>query len=289
MCQACLAVINIPPSGVKTRTSSVSSQGNNSRPSSPLQQPAALKATTGALSETFSSLVGKTDALANDNEQLRKSVAASEARVDQLTLASTATALCNHRAHTNQRNEITVSGLSFGQADSAALLDLTTQIANVLKVDTQPDDFLSARLLRKVTPPPLEQAPPSPRRTKTTYTVVCKDSTVANRLLSAQRTFGVLKYSQLDADALGGLDAAAGQPGDPIIIINEMLPAHVLRLLADAKARFKPVGFKHIWTRNQTVLAKYGDSGVQIVYSPADVLRIVELYSAQPAALPTQQ
>lgn len=47
MCQACLAVINVPPLGVKTRTSSMSSQGSGSRPSSPLQLPTsdlALKA-----------------------------------------------------------------------------------------------------------------------------------------------------------------------------------------------------------------------------------------------------
>lgn len=336
-----------PLPGVKTRTSSVSSQSSNSRPSSPLLQPAsndpvlkailakldtidkrtlgmetdttaklvaldgkmdtirstidtvstdvaALMATTGALSDTSSLLIGKTDALASENELLRKSVIALEARVDQLTLAGTATALCNPRTLANRRNELTVSGLSFEQANSASLLELTTLIANALHVETRPGDFVSARLLRKVTQPLLEQAPASPRqtntKTKTTYAVVCKDSTIVNRLLSAKRTLGVLKYSQLDADALAGLGAAMGQAGDCIININELLPSHVLRLLADAKARLKAVGIKHIWARNLTVMAKYtDDSVVQIINTPADIPRIVELYSAQLDALPTQK
>lgn len=92
-----------------------------------------------------------------------------------------------------------------------------------------------------------------------------------------QRTFAALKYSQLNADALGGLEAATGQPDDFIISISEMFPAHVLRLLAETKDKLKAVGFKYIWTRNLTVLAKYtDDSVVQIVNSPAVVLRIAE-------------
>lgn len=242
-----------------------------------------------ALKNTTSTLVTKSDELAQENEALRRSVAALEARVDQLSLAGNANALHQQRATPGPSNELSISGLSFGQVDSGALLQYTLAIADILKVEIQPGDFTSARLLRKVTPTPpatldadqICAAPPLVPN-KVTYAVVCRAPTIVNRILAAKRAFGPLKFSQLDAGAMMATGLAVFQPGDPHIIINELIPSDVLRLLNEAKTQLKAVGFKYVWTRRSTVFAKYADNAlVQIINSPDDLVRIAQLYTSR--------
>lgn len=246
---------------------------------------ASLKATTSQLSTTTSALLTQTQNLASENAELKQSVAALEARVNQLSLAGNANALSHQRAQPSPNIELTVSGLSFGQVDSAVLLQYTMFIARALKVEIQPDDFTSARLLRKIVPSTANTvqegtsaAPLVPA--KVTYAVVCRSPAIVNRILAAKRTFGPLKFSQLDASAMMRADLAVFQPGDPFINLNELLPLHVLHLLNEAKTRLKAAGFKHVWARNSTVFAKFSNNAlVQIINSPADIPRIIQLYS----------
>lgn len=242
----------------------------------------ALKLTTQSLSDT-SSLIEKTDSLAAENAALRKSLTALEARVDLLALAGNANALSNHRAHPPHQPELIVSGLNLGTTSSSTLLQLTTAITKTLKVNTSPGDFLGARPLRKAPTVTNPQAPPVKLEAiKTTFAVVCKDHGVVARVLSAKRSHGIMRYSQLDATRLINPDLAAEQSGDPVININELLPSNVLKLLNGAKTQLKPAGFKHIWSRNSAVYARFSDDSlVQIVNTPADIPRILKLYSSQ--------
>lgn len=75
-------------------------------------------------------------------------------------------------------------------------------------------------------------------------------------MLSATRSFGSLKYSQLDKGLLIHPDIVAGPPGDPVLSINELLPSNVIKL-NDAKTQLKPVDFKYVGSRDLTVYAKY--------------------------------
>lgn len=245
---------------------------------------AAIKATTSQLSTTTTSLLAKTDGLASENEALKRSVSALEARVNQLSSAENANALHHQRAPPGLTNEVTVFGLSFGQVKEADLLSLMAAIVDTLKVGSLPGDFLSARLLRKEVPTlPVnpDQAPnDQPGLVKTSFAVVCKDSATVSRLLAAKRSFGPLKFSQLNLQAPTDAGSNVGQPGDPFVNINELLPTHVIKLLREAKAALKAAGFKFIWVRNFTVFAKYSiDSVVQIINTPADIRRMVQLYS----------
>lgn len=245
---------------------------------------AALKTTTEALSATSSLLVGKTDALAQENEQLRASVAALATRVDQLSAAGNASAMLNLRPSTStQLHEITISGLLLGSPAENTLIQLATVVAKTLNVAVLPGDFLSARILRKATP---ETTPPPSVHTlpiKSTFAVVCRDHGVMARLLASKRSHGVMRYSQLDSSCLTNLDPAAVQSGDPIINVSELLPSNVLKLLTDAKALLKPLGFKFIWTRNAKVCVKFAnDSPIQLVNSSADLPGIAQLYALQP-------
>lgn len=110
--------------------------------------------------------------------------------------------------------------------------------------------------------------------------MVCKDRGGVARMLAAKCSHGVLRYSQLDAATLTDPDLAQGQHGDLIINVNELLPSAVLKLLTEAKAQLKPAGFKYVWCRNTTVFAKHSDRAlVQIINTPADLPRIIQLYS----------
>lgn len=102
----------------------------------------ALKATTGELCATTSSLIGKTDQLARENAELKKSVAALEARVDQLSLAGNVNALSSHRVHTSTLSELTISGLTLGVVSESSLLQLATAISGALAVLTEAKSLL---------------------------------------------------------------------------------------------------------------------------------------------------
>lgn len=369
MCQACLAAINVPPSGVKTRTSSVSSQGSGSQPSSPFQLPVsvdpilkaildkldtidkrilsietntttklaaldgkmnafqadltnvatklslldqlpglvqkvaevedgmaamasrlvALEAEQNHIRDSLGSLgaAGVTQAVDNAaevNDQLKKTVAGLESRLDQLSLAGNANALSNRRSSSTNLHEVTVSGFMLGTVTEASVLCIMEAVAKALKVDIHPGDLLNARLLRKPQVPPLTAEPVASVRT--TFAVVCRSFSVVSRLLAAKRSFGSLKFSQLDRRLFSNEVLSVEQPGDPIINVNELLPTTVLHLLKETKTRLKTAGFKYIWTRNLTVYAKFNDnSPIQIVNTPADIPRITQLYSQPQAVL----
>lgn len=292
MCQACLAVINVPPAGVKTRTSSVSSQGSLSRPSSPLQLPvsvdptlkailakldiidkrtqsiendtttklaamdckmdafqadltevatklslldqlpglaqkvnevedgmAALASRMGALEAEQSDIRGSlgtlgaasvtqaVDKAAKNNERLENTVAGLESRLDQLSLAGNANALSNRRFSSVNLHEVTVSGLMLGTVTEASLLRITEAVAKALKVAIHPGELLNARVLRKPRLPPSTAEPLVPART--TFAVACSTSSVVSRLLAAKRSFGYLKFSQLDRSLFSNEDLDA--------------------------------------------------------------------------------
>lgn len=144
-------------------------------------------------------------------------------------------------------------------------------------------------MLRKTAPLPpatltaaeTEAAAPALEMTKTPYAVVCKTPSIVHRILAAKRAFSALKFFQLDANALISAGLAVFQPGDPFINLNGLLPSHVLRLLNETKTQLKAVGFKYIWCRNSTEFAKFSDDApVQIIYSQADLPRIVQLYTS---------
>lgn len=97
------------------------------------------------------------------------------------------------------------------------------------------------------------------------------------RPLSAKRTREALGYSKLDPTILSKRDIAAGQPEDPLINVNELLPSHVLKLLDDTKMQLKPEGFKYIRTRNFTVDVKFSNAApVQIVITATDIAKIAQ-------------
>lgn len=83
---------------------------------------APLKTTTGQLSDTTGILLTQTNDLATENAALKCTVSALEARVDQLVVAGNANALSHQRVQPSMNNELTVSGLAFGQIDSTNLL-----------------------------------------------------------------------------------------------------------------------------------------------------------------------
>lgn len=121
-------------------------------------------------------------------------------------------------------------------------------------------------------PPQATQAeipPAAPGVCKTTFAVVCGAPAIVNRLLAAKRSFGPLKFSQLDLSAMKRAGFSTDQPGDRFINLNELVPSQVIRLLNFTKKQLKDVGFKYIWSRNSTVFAKFNnDSLVQIINSP---------------------
>lgn len=245
-----------------------------------------LKAATEQLMTTTNLLLNRTQDLATENAELKRTVTALESRVDQLALAGNANALSNQRAQTCPLNEFSISGLTLGQVGEPSLLQLAAAVAGALKVNISLEEFTSARLLRKTPPVPEPgHAAPTEQQSvavRTTFAVVCSSQSIVRRLLGAKRSFGALKYSQLDKNILTNTDLAAGQPGDPLIHVNELLPSNVLKLLNDAKTQLKAAGFKYIWSRNLTVFAKFtSDSLVQIVNTPADIPRIALLYSQE--------
>lgn len=241
---------------------------------------AALKITTDALSATSTLVIGKTDALTRENEQLKKSVAGLEARVNQLSLAGDAIARRNHRSTPSQPRELTISGLRFGESSEETLLQLVTAIANTLKVTTSLGDFHSARILRKPTTgtSPVRTALASP--IKTTFAVVCKDNGVLARIVAAKRTHGAMRFSQLVSIGFFNQAVAAEQVGNPVINVSELLPSNVLKILTATRTQLKPAGFLYIWTRNGIVHVKYAnDSPIQVINSISDLTAIALLYS----------
>lgn len=241
-----------------------------------------LKVATAQLTGTTNTLLNRNGNLAHENAELERSMSALEARVNHLSLAGNANALYNQRVHTGRRN--CLSRLTLGQISEASLLLLASVIAGATKANIPREEFTGARLLRKANPT-TESDPGGllvrhPDATRATYAVVCSSQSTVNRMLAAKWSFGALKYSELDITALTNPDLVAGQPEDPLISINELLPSNIHKLLRDAKTQLKAVGFKFIWSRNLTVFAEFSnDSPVQIVNSPADIPRIAQLFS----------
>lgn len=261
---------------------------------------ATLKATTGELTVTTNTLLERTKALttttndlhnrtndlAQENAEFKSSVSALEARVNQLCTAENANALQNQRMRTSPRNELAITGLTLGLVSEVALIQITSAIAAALKFNASPDEFTTARLLRKPQATTVHDLPGPPRQEpvpmRTAFAVVCSKPSTMSRFVAAKRSFGSLKYSQLDKGLLTHPDIVAGQPGDPTININELLPSNVLKLLNDAKTQLKPAGFKYVWSRDLTVYAKCtNDSLVQIINSPADITKLLQLYQHQ--------
>lgn len=243
----------------------------------------ALKATTGQLMSSTTALHDKTDGLAQENAELKRSHAALEARVSQLILAGNANALNAHRSSSSQRNEITIGGLTLGTISEAELLQLSQAILETIKILINPNELLGARLLRTAaasdTAASNQPHDNQPKPTKTTYAVTCKDHPTAARILAAKRAFGPLKLSQVITNPV----ALPAQSGDPTINFNELLPTNILKLLSASKVELKNAGFKYVWVRNLTVYAKFREgSPVQTINSTADLPTIIQLYTNTP-------
>lgn len=138
-------------------------------------------------------LLNQTQGSAEENAVLKRSVLALEARVDQLSVAGNANALCKQKVQTGHRHELTISGLAFRQVDEASLLLIGRAIAGTLKVNVPQGGFTSARLLRKIQPAPEpdhdELLERQPAAIKTTFAVVCSNQFTVGRMLAAKRSF----------------------------------------------------------------------------------------------------
>lgn len=189
-------------------------------------------------------------------------------------MAGNANALLNHRTVPNHQHEPT------GATAKGSLLRLATAVAKTLKVAISPGDFLSARIFRKASATAAKGPNDHLDLIKSTFAVVCKDHGVVARILAAERSHGVMRYSELDPAGITNPDLAEEQPGNPIVNVNELLPSNVLKPLTEAETELKPAGFKYIWTRNFTVYVKFiNDSPVQTVNFASDLPVIAQLYS----------
>lgn len=230
--------------------------------------------------------LNRTKDLAQEKAERKSSVSALEARVNQLCTAENANALRNQRVRTSLRNELSITGLTLGPVIEAALIQVTSAVAAVLKINVLSEESTTARLRRERQSTTVTDLPEPPRRepvtTRTTFAVDCSKPSTLSRMLAEKRSFGSLKYSQLDKALLTHPDIVTGHPGDRVINVNELLPLNVLNLLNDTKTQLKPSGFKYVWSRDLTVYAKFtNDSLVQIVNSPADITKLVQLYQHQ--------
>lgn len=269
-----------------------------------------LKATVNRLSAITETLVTETKTLAKENETLKKSHKDLESRLDALSVATgsdtnktddnnlkkliaatNATTIGLQKANSSKAttSEIVVSGFSLGNIGKAALMQIALAIFTTIKIDIKPDEITDANFFRKADTPtdtnvnPVTERQSATKARRTSFAVVLAEHSLLARILAAKRSFGMLRYAQINPALLSHPDLSTEQPGNPTINVNELVPTSTFKLLVAAKTALKAAGFKYIWCRDGTVYAKAHDSAlIQIVNNMADIPNIAELYADPP-------
>lgn len=119
--------------------------------------------------------------------------------------------------------------------------------------------------------------------TRISIAATCSNSATVNKIITASKSVGRLKYSQLDASKLStNTQNFFTSKGNFDIIINELLPSSVFKLLKDAKNTLKPAGFKYVWAKNSLVHAKWHETSfTHHIMGARDIEKLTTLYKNQ--------
>ena len=117
--------------------------------------------------------------------------------------------------------------------------------------------------------------------------VKMRSHSLVRNIIAAKKTINLLHTSDLEASTLSELEPSKIIATN--IYINEALEAHSFRLFQNLKSVAKQLGFKYVWHRKGSFLAKWNDGERTHVFSSASDLTAVAAAYIPPATSPGRQ